>query len=981
MKRTNIPCYLFQVLVMIALTLFLFTPREVHSRDWGTGYGRHGQITLPGSSVQVGSFERAGRIRRLYGKAFSHGGTPEESARHFVEADAGLFGVEPSELVFGHTQPIMYNRDTSGYKFTGIYYTQEKDNIPVFRARLVLLVRNEADNPLVLGSADLRGLHGFEPTKAINRADPDLGISTAGRMFPELVNFTPPEQVIWAGVDEMQVDPALAYSFVGDNGYAPGDPFPERYRFVADAVTGEILYQEDLISATDVTGNVSGRATQGNGAEQCGEELAVPMPYARVNIGSTVSYADVNGDFVIPNSGSSQVTVESRLRGQWFRVYNQAGADALLSLDVTPPGPADFLHNETNADEYYRAQVNGYLQANVVRDYTLNYNPNYPGLGQTEFTVNVNINDNCNAYYDGSSINFYTSGGGCPNTAFSTVIHHEYGHHLVSMAGSGQGAYGEGMGDVMGVLITDDPGLAWGFYGNCNQPLRNADNNMQYPCSGEIHYCGTLLSGSVWSTRNELAATNPTTYRDIISSLAINAILLHTGSDIDPSITIDYLTLDDDNGNIYDGTPHYDEIAAGFGAHNMDAPELALLSFSFPDGLPEIIVPEGGTTLRVEVSGVTALPEPGTGMIYINDGSGWVRDSMTVVGQNVYDAVFPAVDCGLEVSYAFSAQTTDGRTQFWPMGAPDELFSTVSAFSYEVALADDFNTDLGWTVQDDPGLTSGSWERGIPVGGGDRGDPPTDYDGSGYCYLTDNRPGDSDIDGGATRLTSPTLDLHAGINARIHYALWYTNNYGNDPNNDLFKVYLSNDNGANWTLAETIGPVTTSGWKEHSFMVGDFVTPTNQVKVRFEASDLHAGSVVEAGVDDFSAEVFTCGPPDVSIQIIPDNPPVTVPQGGSFTYTGILTNNLNEPQTTDVWIMVTLPSGDTAGPVTLYDNLDLAPGQVLQIDNIRQDVPQNAPLGTYNYIAYAGYYPDVIVDQSSFEVTVTAPGAGLEEVH
>jgi hypothetical protein len=224
------------------------------------------------------------------------------------------------------------------------------------------------------------------------------------------------------------------------------------------------------------------------------------------------------------------------------------------------------MHNSANTSEFIRAEVNGYVQANVVRDWALTYDPLYPVIyNQTNFPVNVNINESCNAYYDGASINFYRAGGGCPNTAFSNVVHHEYGHHLVASGGSGQDSYGEGMGDTVAVLIADDPVLAYGFEGNCNAGIRTAENSLQYPCSGEIHYCGQLLSGCVWDTRQELGVTNPATALSIISKLTVNSIPLHTGGNITPTIYTTFIALDD---SFYGGA-HHAEITTGFGNHNM----------------------------------------------------------------------------------------------------------------------------------------------------------------------------------------------------------------------------------------------------------------------------------------------------------------------------------------------------------------------------------------------------------------------------
>jgi hypothetical protein len=519
------------------------------------------QASYPGTLT----YRKGLQLSRLYGRTFEMGDTPVMTADRFLNANADLFGAEAADLLpttpivpTGNTLPLMYDAETGTYKFTLIYHSQFRDGVPVFRSDIRLLVKNETGYPLVWVGSSLKRLGDFHPDTMLRSAVDPTAVA------PAMVNFTAAEPVIWAGTDDNSAPPVQAVTFVADNLGTGADP--QKWLYVVDAATGAVLLQENQILHTDVTGSVHGKATTLPKAAECNPEVDVAMPYAKVAIGSTTAYANASGNFTIPYGGTSLVTVTSYMSGQYFTVAAMTGSLETLTLSVTPPGPANFMHNSADTDPAIIAQVNAYVEANRVRDWVLTQNPSYPTIAtQTNFALNVNYNLTCNAYYDGSSLNFYLAGGGCSNTAFSNVVHHEYGHHIVEMGGALQDQYGEGTGDAVAVCISDDPVLGYGFEGDCAAGIRTADNSMQYPCTSDIHTCAQLLSGCVWSTRNQLQATNPLGYLGILSSLMLNSVPMHAGSGtISPAIYTDWITLD---GGI--SGPHYAEITAGFLAHNM----------------------------------------------------------------------------------------------------------------------------------------------------------------------------------------------------------------------------------------------------------------------------------------------------------------------------------------------------------------------------------------------------------------------------
>jgi hypothetical protein len=892
MKRSGVPGWaLLALLVLICQPL---SARQVLSTDDYSALHPGVQIDGLPFYQPTSSGDEVRTYGTVFGTTLATGATPEESAWNHVAEISPLLGEGWGELVpevKPNGQVLMSVARPDGSMQTGFYtfrYNQQYQGLPVFRSGIGFLVRNNGNYPLVMSGIDIKQMNGLTvPALSIDKPQVttamrdnvhklmDIGTRRNEKSVLEgtkklALKITERQYVIYAGTQGRYEEPKVAIQFIAERGSIGTLPDYNKYRIVADVATSEILLAENEIHEfTDITGTASGRATNGLGALECHGQLAVGLPYAEVAVtGGNTAFANASGNFVIPHPGTTSVTVTSYLRGRWFDLRDESAGSVTpsIAISVTPPGPANFLHNPAPNSQFPNANVNAYLESNVVRDYVLAAQPTYPTIGtQTSFRINNNINSTCNAFYNGTSINFYRNGGGCNNTAFSDVVYHEYGHHLINVTGNGQGMMGEGSGDVCGVLIQDEPILGAGFQQNCAAGIRSASNTLQYPCSGGIHFCGQLLSGAVWDTRNQLAVTSPSTYRTIGAQLFFGMLMvrgqLYPGDQtIDNRITAIYVELDDDDNDIGNGTPHYNEIAAGFGAHNMPAPPLVLIDFIYPNGRPAIIGLSGGVQFNVQVIPMAGTPQPNTGTLHVDMGSGFQAIPMNQISPNLYQANFPAGTCGQSVKYYFSALTTTNVTQYDPVTAPTSFFTGVVASAVSNTFDDNGETNPGWTVTGS--ATDGQWNRGIPANG-NRGDPPSDGDGSGQCWLTDNVAGNSDVDGGDTILTSPLLDASVSGNqiAVLSYMRWYSNNTGGEPETDVFVVQISNNNGATWTNVETVGPSGTEvrgGWFSKTFRIADFVTPTNQMRVRFNASDAAGGSVVEAAIDAVKISRLSC---------------------------------------------------------------------------------------------------------------------------
>ncbi len=536
----------------------------------------------------------------------------EAIARNYLPRVSSFLGVDPKELVL--------DRGRSGQPSDHLWFMDfnvVRGGMPIEGARVVFRLNN--GNLVQYGTENLPALGVQAPVAKLAQKDAleavarFIGGFQAGDTFRDAGSL----HLLPAAIVNNKV--ADGFEFGKGRGLVKvwqfefhRDGVMGNWRARVDAATGDVL------ELTDVNDYVSAQVTGGTylNSPTTGSEVVRPAPYADVSSGGFTNSAGIYNW----TSG----TVSSILSGQYVKITDSCGAISQASdasgniafgtstgTDCTTPGHGGAGNTHSAREQFY--------QVNRIKEVVRGWLPSNSWIN-TKLTVNVNLNQTCNAYWNGSTLNFFKSGGGCNNTGqIAGVSLHEFGHGIDQNDGTGtatDGATGESYGDTTALIALHASCLGAGFLSsNCSgygdactscTGVRDADyakhsantpatansfirvhcpaaSGGAGPCGKEVHCESYVPTETMWDlAARDLPSPGTGVAWTILDRLwylsrntATKSFSCTTGTTYTSngcsagSLWKVMRLVDDDDGNLNNGTPHGAALFAAFNRHGI----------------------------------------------------------------------------------------------------------------------------------------------------------------------------------------------------------------------------------------------------------------------------------------------------------------------------------------------------------------------------------------------------------------------------
>lgn len=841
----------------------------------------------------------SGLPHRAFGPALEvNGATLESKAQAFADQQLTSFGIAVDGA---------WTVETKMGQHQWAYAAQTWNGIPVRGGKIVTKWWNEQ---LIMWGADWYSIPEDAGTGTPLSVEAQMESATAGIQFDEWFGVVA-DAMMWVPTrgttDALDWHLVQTWTVSGRVGTVP-----RRYDTGVDVHTGEVLWRQNQVMHIDgkwgvpasdgkperavlrmgldapmapamvISGAISSEVHEFYPYEAA---EVLPMPWLTLPIPGGSVYTDADGGFISTASGPQFIEVP--LQGRWSTVYTNG---------ITPALGVPFQDGYNDLDFSNlgnKKERSAYRSVSLIHDHMKSLMPDFTGLDWS-LPTNIDVTGECNAFYDGQSVNFYDMAGGCNATSLiADVVWHEYGHgindYYYSSLGANfsNGAMNEGYSDLWAMSLGDIAEIGKGFYTDNENGIRRYDQDPKvYPedLVGEVHADGEIICGAWYDTHLLLGGDWSATMALFVDAFPGLQATAPNGSEGQAftDVLLDVLQADDDDGDLSNGTPNDLAIVEGFDMHG-----ISIFSYAEIDHNPQEFADAEST---IEIEAETAIVFPynlyfdAVNLWYQTEvGGEWTQVEMTNDNGNMtFVAEIPAQPAGSVIAY-YMGITDDfgGLSAVTPFAAANDpypnlpLYVLVGVEPVMINDSDEYSDFGSWTtgIPGQDNATTGIWEEAIPVGSyAEAGNPasivaPTQdhtLGFAGYAFVTGLNPGVNagiglnDVDGGKTTLLSPVIDLTEYADPVMTYWRWYVNAppTGANPASDWWQVELSNDGGTTWQYLENTLQQDIS-WRRMAFRVSDVIEPTSEFRMRFIASDsttigeyLDGGSLIEAAVDD-----------------------------------------------------------------------------------------------------------------------------------
>jgi trimeric autotransporter adhesin len=456
------------------------------------GRGVGNRVTLQELSLRTG---RA--VTKVDDKAVA------DAVLDFVKGHKALIGIDSAQL--GALRTVQVSPD-----IWQVSIPQTYKGVPVRYGRLAATLNN--GNLVLIGSETWGDVRGLSTKPKLTSAEAlSAGFAYAGgasamdeivaKPLLEIVPVAPQEHKKGEGFGG-PVGAGYRHRLVWTFAFQR-TPEVETWEVIVDAHTGEVLAFQDLNHY--INHQVKGGVYPVTSTDTCPTpgtcgtmQTGWPMPFADTGLAAPNDFTNSAGVF---DWGSGTVT--TTLTGRYVDIVDSCGA----VTNSSTTGTIDLLGTNGQHDcttggggaGNTPASRTAFYEVNKMAEMGRGWLPGNAWL-QTRLTTNVNINDTCNGFWNGSSINFYRSGGGCRNTGeLAGVFDHEWGHGLDDNdAGGVLSNSSEGYADIAAIYRLQDSCVGHGFFWTSNKGCGStADGtgfNQNEAQQGAAH-CDTNCSG------------------------------------------------------------------------------------------------------------------------------------------------------------------------------------------------------------------------------------------------------------------------------------------------------------------------------------------------------------------------------------------------------------------------------------------------------------------------------------------------------